>query len=46
MENMFDLLLTKPGVDDAPGAAPLALTRGDVAFENVSFRWGGARAGG
>lgn len=39
MENMFELMATKPAVDDAPGAAPLALTRGDVAFDNVTFRW-------
>lgn len=39
MESMFELLTTRPAVDDAPGAAPLAITRGDVAFDNVTFRW-------
>ena len=38
MENMFDLLVTKPAVDDAPGAEPLAVTTGAVAFDNVTFR--------
>lgn len=38
MENMFELMATKPAVDDAPGAAPLAITSGAVAFDNVTFR--------
>ena len=38
MESMFQLMDTQPAVDDAPGAAQLAVTRGDVAFDNVTFR--------
>ena len=38
MENMFELLDTKPAVDDAPDACQLAVTRGDVAFDHVTFR--------
>ncbi len=41
MENMFELLHTYPAVDDARGQ-PLAITRGDVTFDNVTFRWAGA----
>ncbi|NWG54420.1 MAG: ABC transporter ATP-binding protein/permease [Hydrogenophilaceae bacterium] len=37
MEKMFALLDEQPDVADAPGAAPLRVIRGDVAFENVSF---------
>ncbi|KAL4458403.1 hypothetical protein ABPG75_013268 [Micractinium tetrahymenae] len=39
MENMFELMATKPAVADAPGAAPLAITRGDVTFDNVTFSY-------
>ncbi|KAL4429585.1 hypothetical protein ABPG77_008634 [Micractinium sp. CCAP 211/92] len=39
MENMFELMATKPAVDDAPGAAPLAITSGAVAFDNVTFSY-------
>jgi ATP-binding cassette subfamily B protein len=37
MEAMFDLLDTPAEVTDAPGAEPLAVTRGHVRFEGVSF---------
>jgi ATP-binding cassette subfamily B protein len=37
MEKMFTLLDEQPDVADAPGAAVLDASRGDVAFENVSF---------
>lgn len=37
MEKMFSLLDETPDVADAPGAAPLRATRGEVVFENVSF---------
>jgi ATP-binding cassette subfamily B protein len=37
MEKMFTLLDETPDVADAPGAVALQATRGEVAFENVSF---------
>ncbi len=37
MEKMFALLDEHPDVADAPGAARLMATRGEVAFENVTF---------
>ena len=37
MEKMFALLDEEPDVADAPGATALKATRGEVAFENVSF---------
>ena len=30
-----------PGVADAPGAAPIRIARGQVAFDRVTFRYGG-----
>jgi ABC-type transport system involved in Fe-S cluster assembly fused permease/ATPase subunit len=38
MQNMLELLEQQPSVCDAPGAGQLALGRGDVAFDNVTFR--------
>jgi ATP-binding cassette subfamily B protein len=37
MEAMFDLLDTPAEIEDAPGAQPLAVTRGHVRFEGVRF---------
>jgi ATP-binding cassette subfamily B protein len=37
MEAMFDLLDTPAEVTDAPGAAPLVVTKGHVRFEDVQF---------
>ncbi|MBB4631790.1 ABCB family ABC transporter ATP-binding protein/permease [Sphingosinicella soli] len=37
MEAMFGLLDTMPEVADRPGAAPLAVTAGEVRFENIDF---------
>jgi ATP-binding cassette subfamily B protein len=37
MEKMFGLLRVDVEVDDAPGAPPLQVERGEVAFENVEF---------
>ena len=37
MEKMFNLLHVDVEVEDAPGAAPLRVERGAVAFENVEF---------
>jgi ABC-type transport system involved in Fe-S cluster assembly fused permease/ATPase subunit len=39
IEMMFAVLARRPEITDAPGAAPLAVTRGDVRFENVSFAY-------
>jgi hypothetical protein len=42
MQNMLELLEQQPSVCDAPGAGQLALGRGDVAFDNVTFSyWSG-----
>ncbi len=45
MEKMFALLDEKPDVADAPNAAALAPTRGEVVFENVSFNHEGRDQG-
>ena len=37
MEKMFDLLSENPQVADAPGARPVAVTGGEVSFEDVHF---------
>jgi len=37
MDKMFELLDVEAEIRDIPGAAPLALARGEVEFENVSF---------
>ncbi|CAH1113985.1 unnamed protein product [Psylliodes chrysocephalus] len=37
MENMFDLLREEQEVIDAPGAGPIAVKRGEVEFNNVTF---------
>ena len=39
MEKMFDLLDESPEVMESPGARVLALSRGEVRFEGVSFRY-------
>lgn len=39
MENMFDLLSEQPEVKDPPGALPIAVTKGQVEFRNVSFSY-------
>jgi ATP-binding cassette, subfamily B, multidrug efflux pump len=38
-ERIFEYLDTKPEIMDAPGAVPLSDIRGDVCFENVTFRY-------
>src|SRR5690606_8416553 len=45
MEKMFALLDEKPDVADAPGAATLRASRGEVVFENVAFAHEGRDAG-
>jgi len=37
LANFFEVLDTKSGIDELPGAPVLRATRGEVAFENVSF---------
>ncbi|XP_060533810.1 ATP-binding cassette sub-family B member 6 [Cylas formicarius] len=37
MENMFDLLKEEQEVVDAPGAGPIAVKKGGVEFNNVTF---------
>lgn len=37
MENMFDLMKEEQEVIDAPGAGPLAVRKGTIEFNNVSF---------
>ena len=39
METMFELLKEHAEVEDAPGAGPLSVGGGRVAFEGVSFRY-------
>ena len=39
MERMFDLVDTEPEITDQPGAPPLALSRGEVRFDRVSFSY-------
>ncbi len=36
---IFELLDEKPDIQDQPGAQPLPLVRGQIQFENVSFRY-------
>ncbi|GFH29512.1 uncharacterized protein HaLaN_28188, partial [Haematococcus lacustris] len=37
VENMFELLATQPHVRDRPGAEPLRIVNGSIAFDNVVF---------
>jgi ATP-binding cassette subfamily B protein len=39
IEKMFDLMDVAPEIPDAPGAPPLAVKGGAVAFENVTFAY-------
>jgi ATP-binding cassette subfamily B protein len=43
MEKMFNLLQVDVEVEDAPGAPPLRVERGAVAFENVEFGYDSRR---
>jgi ATP-binding cassette subfamily B protein len=43
IENMFVILARKPEIEDRPGAKPLAVRRGTIRFENVSFSYEPAR---
>jgi ATP-binding cassette subfamily B protein len=39
IETMFSILALKPEIEDKPGAKPLAVRRGTIRFENVSFAY-------
>jgi ATP-binding cassette, subfamily B, heavy metal transporter len=39
IENMFAILSLKPEIEDRPGAAPLAVSRGSIRFEDVTFSY-------
>ena len=39
MDRIFEVFDTFPEVQEQPGAAPFARVRGDLAFEDVSFRY-------
>lgn len=41
----FAVIDTKPGIDDAPNAKTLAVTRGEIAFNHVSFHYPESEAG-
>jgi ATP-binding cassette subfamily B protein len=41
MEELVALHDTPLGVEDRPDARPIAITRGEIAFEHVTFRYGG-----
>ena len=43
IETMFAILARKPEIEDRPGALPLAVKRGAISFENVSFAYEPAR---
>jgi ATP-binding cassette subfamily B protein len=43
IETMFAILARKPEIEDEPGAKPLAVRRGTIRFENVSFAYEPAR---
>src|SRR5499426_2533141 len=44
IETMFAILARKPEIEDKPGAPPLAVKRGAIRFENVSFAYEAARS--
>ncbi|MEE9433366.1 MAG: ABC transporter ATP-binding protein/permease [Sphingorhabdus sp.] len=39
MQSMFSLIDTPAEIEDAPGAQPLSITNGAVAFDNVNFSY-------
>jgi ATP-binding cassette subfamily B protein len=43
IEMMFAILAQGPEIEDRPGAAPLAISRGEVRFENVEFSYDAGR---
>jgi subfamily B ATP-binding cassette protein MsbA len=45
IESIYGILDEKPAIVDAPDARPLAMTRGDIRFDRVSFAYDGADGG-
>jgi len=43
IEIMFSILSREPEIEDAPGAKPIAVSRGAIRFENVEFAYEPAR---
>jgi ATP-binding cassette subfamily B protein len=43
IEIMFSILSREPEIEDAPGAQPIAVSRGAIRFENVEFAYEPAR---
>jgi subfamily B ATP-binding cassette protein MsbA len=39
LASMFDLMRSKPSVEDAPDALPLRCCRGDIEFQNITFSY-------
>jgi ATP-binding cassette subfamily B protein len=44
LESMFALMQESPEIEDRPGAKPLIVTKGEILFENVRFRYDAERA--
>ncbi len=44
LESMFRLLAVRAEIEDAPGAPALVVTRGEIVFDRVSFRYDPRRA--
>src|SRR5207244_7758088 len=44
-DRIFALLDTEPDVRDLPGAVPIGPVRGEIEFDEVSFRYGDAGGG-
>ncbi len=40
MEELVDVHLTDVGIDDRPGAKPVVIERGEIAFDRVGFQYG------
>ena len=45
LDKIFDLLDEQPDLADAPDATPLSSIRGEIRFDDVSFRYGAADGG-
>src|SRR4051794_24076578 len=46
LDKIFELLDEEPDLRDAPGATDLPPLRGEIAFDHVSFSYGGQEGGG
>lgn len=40
VQRIFEILDEAPAIQDAPGAKPLRVTSGEIAFDNISFAYG------